>query len=396
MTMSLRRGSSNDLAERGSRGSAVGESRLGPAGPPIQYARAADGVGIAFWTLGRGTPLVYLAGGPWSHVELWQMPECRHWYERLAQQRMLVRYDVRGTGQSERNVSDFSLEALLLDVEAVVDRLGLGQFALFGAADAGPVAIAYTARHPERVWRLVLWCAWARGADIASPRIQAWRGLLQHDWELMTETCAHLALGWSAGEVGRLAAEHLRESMTREGLQAALDAAAEFDTTPLLAGIETPALVLHRREVSWLPVSIARDLASHLRDARLTVLDGESTAPYLGDADAIAQTIGEFVSAPVQPAGLPETSALNMLRPAPMLSAHEVGAMVPIPGGRELTARETDVVRLLAGGQTNQEIAEELVVSVRTIERHIGNIYGKLGARGRARATAYALTRGLI
>jgi len=79
-----------------------------------------------------------------------------------------------------------------------------------------------------------------------------------------------------------------------------------------------------------------------------------------------------------------------------MLSAHKVGAIVPIPGGRELTAREIDVVRLLAGGQTNQEIAEELVVSVRTIERHIGNIYGKLGARGRAHATAYALTRGLI
>src|SRR6266851_7277544 len=347
--MSQQRASSNDLAEPGARGSGGAETRLPLAGPPIQYARAADGVGIAFWTLGRGTPLVYLAGGPWSHVELWQIPECRHWYERLAQQRMLVRYDVRGTGQSERNVSDFSLEALVLDVEAVVDRLDLDRFALFGAADAGPVSIAYTARHPERVSRLVLWCAWARGADITSPRIQAWRGLLQYDWELMTETCAHLALGWSAGEVGRLAAEHLRESMTREGLQAALDAATEFDTTPLLAGIETPTLVLHRRVISWLPVSIARDIASHLRDARLTVVDGESTAPYLGDADAIAQMIDEFVSAPAQPAVLPETSAADMLRLAPVLSGHTVGAAAPTLGGRKLTAREIAVVRLLAG-----------------------------------------------
>ena len=143
-------------------------------GPRIQYARAADGVSIAFWTLGRGTPLVYLAGGPWSHVELWDIPECRRWYERLAEQRMLVRFDVRGTGLSERDVSDYSLEALLLDLEAVVDRLGLARFALFGAADAGPVAIAYAARHPERVARLVLWCAWARGADVQSPRIRAW------------------------------------------------------------------------------------------------------------------------------------------------------------------------------------------------------------------------------
>ena len=125
-----------------------------PTAPRMQYARAADGVSIACWMLGRGTPLVYLAGGPWSHVELWDIPECRGWYERLAQQRLLVRYDVRGTGLSERAVADYSLEALRQDVEAVVDRLDLARFALFGAADAGPVAIAYAARHPERVSHL--------------------------------------------------------------------------------------------------------------------------------------------------------------------------------------------------------------------------------------------------
>ena len=189
-------------ADRSGRGGAA--PRL--AAPRIQYARAADGASIAFWTLGRGTPLVYLAGGPWSHVELWEIQECRRWYERLAHERMLVRYDVRGTGLSERTVSDYSLEALLLDVEAVVDRLGLARFALFGAADAGPVAIAYAARHPEQVSRLVLWCAWARGAETDSPRIRAWRELLERDWELMTDTCAHLALGWSAGPIGRRAA----------------------------------------------------------------------------------------------------------------------------------------------------------------------------------------------
>src|SRR3712207_9367115 len=83
------------------------------------------------------------------------------WYERLAQKRMLVRYDVRGTGWSEREVSDHSLDALVADVEAVVDRLGLDRFAMFGAFDAGPVAIAYAARHPGRVSRFIPWCSWA-------------------------------------------------------------------------------------------------------------------------------------------------------------------------------------------------------------------------------------------
>src|SRR5215216_5831981 len=93
--------------------------------PRIRYATTADGVSIAFWTLGEGAPLVYMAGGPWGHVELWDIPQCGRWYERLARARMLVRYDVRGTGFSERDVSDHSLDALVADVEAVVDRLDL-------------------------------------------------------------------------------------------------------------------------------------------------------------------------------------------------------------------------------------------------------------------------------
>lgn len=362
-----------------------------PPEPQIHYARAADGVSIAFWTLGHGTPLVYLAGGPWTHVELWQIPECRAWYERLADKRLLVRYDMRGTGLSSRGVDNYSLEALLLDIDAVVERLGVSRFALLGAADAGPLAIAYAARHPERVSRLVLWCTWVRGTDVdSSPRIRAWRSLLDRDWELMTETCAHLALGWSAGEIGRRAAERLRESMTREGLRAALDAAAEVDATPLLANVEAPSLVLHRRDIAWLPVSRARELASGLRDARLVVLDGESTAPYLGAAGEIARTIDSFLTEPDQPlAQRHERVTATDLLTAAALSAHQ-------PRVHELTAREVEVVRLLASGLTNDEIAEQLVLSVRTVERHVSNIYGKLGARGRAQATAFALTSGLV
>jgi hypothetical protein len=70
--------------------------------PRIRYAKAADGVNIAFWTLGAGAPLVYMTGGPWNHIELWQIPECQLWYERIGRQRMLVRYDVRKPEQEHR------------------------------------------------------------------------------------------------------------------------------------------------------------------------------------------------------------------------------------------------------------------------------------------------------
>jgi pimeloyl-ACP methyl ester carboxylesterase/DNA-binding CsgD family transcriptional regulator len=370
----------------------IGTLMVIATGPRIRYAGAADQVDIAFWTLGHGPPLVYLAGGPWSHVELRQIPECRRWYEHLAQQRMLVRYDQRGTGLSERNISDYSLEALLLDIEAVVNRLGLDRFALLGAADAGPLAIAYAARHPERVSHLVLWCAWSRAADVASPRIRAWRSLLERDWELMTETCAYLCLGWSAGEIGRDAAESLRQNVTREGIRAALEAADAFDTRSLLVQIEAPAVVLHRRDISWLPLSVGIDLTSTLRGARLSVFDGESTAPYLGGTEAIAQAIEDFLHDPEPPAPpvLSATTAPNASFALPAWQRDPGGT------GTELTAREIDVVKLVAGGLTNREIADALVLSVRTVERHTRNIYAKLGARGRAHATAYALTRGLV
>ena len=356
--------------------------------PRIRYAISVDGVSIAFWTLGRGEPLLYMAGGPWGHVELWDIPQCRSWYERLAQERMLVRYDVRGTGFSERDVSDHSLDALVADVEAVVDRLGLDRFDMFGAFDAGPVAIAYAARHPERVSHLILWCSWARTSDMRSPRIRAWLGLIDQDWELMTDTCAHLALGWPAGEVGRHAAQRLRESVSPEAARAALEAMGTFDVTELLPRLKVPTLVLHRNDIPWLPVSIARELASRIPDARLSILEGESTAPYLGDTEAAASAIDEFLDE-----GKEERTEQREAD-ARVSKQEESGADRGHSDG--LTTREVEVLRLLAGGKTNDEISEELFLSVRTVERHVANIYAKIGARGRANATAYALTHNLI
>jgi pimeloyl-ACP methyl ester carboxylesterase/DNA-binding CsgD family transcriptional regulator len=356
--------------------------------PRIRYAPTADGVSIAFWTLGEGAPLVYMAGGPWGHVELWDIPQCRRWYERLAQERMLVRYDVRGTGWSERDIADHSLDALVADVEAVVDRLGLDRFAMFGAFDAGPVAIAYAARHPERVSHLILWCSWARTSDIRSPRIRAWLGLIDQDWELMTDTCAHLALGWLAGEVGRHAAQRLRERVSPEAARAALEAMGTFDVTQLLPRLKVPTLVLHRNDIPWLPVSIARSLASRIPDVRLSILEGESTAPYLGDTEAAASAIDEFL-------GELEEGRTEQ-READALPSKRDGSGPTRGYPHGLTAREVEVLRHLAGGRTNDEIAEELFVSVRTVERHVANIYAKIGARGRANATAYALNHHLI
>jgi len=280
--------------------------------PRIQYAKTADGVSIAFWTLGEGMPLVYTSAPPWSHIQLeWGLPECRLWYERLAQKRKLVRYDGRGTGLSERSAADFSLDAQMLDLEAVIDRLGLDRFALFGPFNAGMTAIAYAARHPERVSHLLLWCTYARASGWSrSPQLRALRGLLDKDWETYTETYAHIAVGWSAGEEAHRWAAILRESITQEAMQELAGAIPGFDVTDDLAQVKSPTLVLHRR-YHLVDVDLASGLASRIPDARLALLEGESGMPYLGDTEAVLQAIDDFLGEGVEPAAAPAEAAAS-------------------------------------------------------------------------------------
>ena len=265
--------------------------------PRIQYAKTEDGVNIAYWTLGEGVPLVCTILGQWSHMQLeWEHPEFRRWYERLAEKRMLVRYDGRGSGLSDREVTDYSLEAHLLDLEAVVDRLGLKKFALFTLGAIGPAIISYAARHPERVSHLILFATWARQSDYtSSPPLQGIFGLLDTDWQMFTENAAHSLLGWSEGAQAHWFAALLRETTTQDAMRAATAAGSEFDATSLLSEVKSPTLVLHRRQVVGLDVAIARDLASRIPDARLVVVEGTSMAPQVGDIEPMLRAIDEFL-----------------------------------------------------------------------------------------------------
>jgi class 3 adenylate cyclase len=267
--------------------------------PRIQYAQTEDGVSIAFWTLGEGTPLVHMPWIPYSHIQLeWQIPEWHGWHEQLAKNRKLVRYDGRGSGLSDRDVRDYSLDRHLHDLEAVVHRLGLDSFALFAPLHSGPVAITYASRHPERISHLILWCSYARASDyLRSTQAQTMRSLAlgTASWELYTETVAHGLMGWSAGEPARRLAALLRESVTQEAAQAAISATGEFDVASSLAKVRSPTLVLHRRQVAFPAVDTGRGLASRIPDARLVLLEGTSMSPYLEDTETALQAIDDFL-----------------------------------------------------------------------------------------------------
>ena len=129
----------------------------------VRFCTASDGHRIAYATIGSGPVLVKAAN--WlTHLDhdretsVWA-----HWLEGLARGRTLLRYDERGCGMSDWDVEHFRFEDWVDDLETVVDAAGLDQFPLLGVSQGAAVAVAFAAEHPERVTRLVLASAYARG-----------------------------------------------------------------------------------------------------------------------------------------------------------------------------------------------------------------------------------------
>jgi class 3 adenylate cyclase len=266
--------------------------------PRIQYAQTKDGIGIAYYTVGKGIPLVEMPLMPWSHIQLQpQLPEWVRWTDRLSEKRMVVRYDPRGSGLSDRRLPDYSLDSMVLDLEAVVDAVGLDRFALFTVLFSGPIAIDYAARHPERVSHLLLWCAYAAGSEYADlPQVKAFEALRQQDWEIYTQAGARAFLGWAAAAgPSHWYAEYMQQSTTQEAVTAFYEANAQYDATPLLSQVKTPTLVMHRREFMFPGVDPSRNLASRIPNAHLAILDGASAAPWLENTEAVLDAIDDFV-----------------------------------------------------------------------------------------------------
>lgn len=272
--------------------------------PRIQYCRTSDGVSIAYWTLGEGWPVVNLPFSPGTHIQLeWEDTDFRRWYERMAQTQTVIRFDGRGMGLSDRDVTDFSLDATMLDIEAVVDHLGLERFALAGIVFTGPVAIAYAAGHPERVSHLLLWSTYWQPAELQSPQFEALLPLADADWELFTETVAHaMAAGWGSSDQARRFANLLRQGVDKETFKAMREQALTQDVSDLLERVEAPTLVSHRRDAGWPSLDSAKSLAARIPNARLSLLEGASLLPFVGDMEAAARLSEDLLGIESPPA----------------------------------------------------------------------------------------------
>jgi len=334
--------------------------------PQIEYAKTSDGVRIATLAFGEGPPLLTSSTPPWSHVEReTQIPRVRDFLYALAEKHRVVRYDCRGTGLSDREPLDFSIEAQVRDMAAAADYHELDRFAIYGSIGGGPASIAYTARHPERVSHLILWGVVAR-EDFYTKNLAPLDNMLREHWDLFVDTFANLAFGWDDSDTAAQYARLTREAITHEAMLTLSRQQGGRDLTAEARAIQTPTLVMVRREIKWGLFEEARALAGLIPGARLLMLEGGAPAPFLGDSETVIRAFLAFLASS-EPARAPKSAPVA------------------------LSDRETEVLRLLAGGGTSKEIASALGISVSTAQRHIANIYAKIGARGRADATAYAL-----
>jgi class 3 adenylate cyclase len=271
-------------------------------------------VSIAYWTLGHGgTPLVLMPGIPFNHAQLqWELDGQAEFYERLAQGRTVISYDSRGTGLSDRNARDISMDAQLLDLEAVLQKTRIidGPFDLWGFVTSGPLAITYSARHPERVNRLLLWCSFARSSDsMESAQFQGLMLLAEKDWTTFTETMASVVYGWEAGPAARKFAAFMRECATAEYMARALPLLGSMNVTDLLTQVRSPTLIIHRRGMQYPTLEGAKQLAARIPNARLVVVEGESVQ-FGRDLDVVLNPVEEFLSQGSD--DLPEGAAIIM------------------------------------------------------------------------------------
>ena len=271
--------------------------------PQIQYATTADGIDIACWSAGEGPTIVLTPNTPWSHCQLeWHDPDYQAWFRRLLRGHRVVRFDARGCGLSDRSATKYSLETMLLDLDAVVERLGLEKFDLFGSTQGGPAAIAYAAAHPERVEHLLLWCTFSSHEDLRLPQLNALARLARADFHLYTETLAHaLATGWDEGKSATRIAALWRKGASIEAFEGSVAAFQEIDVRSLLASVAVPTLILQRRDAPVPSVAAAQGMASRIPGARLVLLEGRSLIPAVGDLETAVAAIDRFTIGEVPP-----------------------------------------------------------------------------------------------
>jgi class 3 adenylate cyclase len=242
--------------------------------PTIEYANAKDGSRIAFSKHGSGPPLLFVRG--WiSHLDIfWEDPEYRTFFESLGYHFTVYRYDCRGNGLSSREASDYSWNALVSDLHAVIEHESLAEFDLWGTTFGAIIAAIYTAQNPERVRSLILDGSYVRGKEITS---FVKRLLLVQSLKRFPEM-AHLLLSRATSPSNRNVIYRMPETVLQiinpDVSSKLYSLGFKANISGLASKIEKRTLVLHRRNSQSIPFSLGQQLSNIMPNARFVALEG--------------------------------------------------------------------------------------------------------------------------
>ncbi len=340
----------------------------------IRFCRAPDGTCLAYRLAGSGPPLVAVGAFP-VHLELdHQHPVMRTGLEGLHRGCTVLRYDERGHGLSHCDLNNDDLATRVRDLESVVDAAGLDRFAIFAAHMGGPVGIAYSALHPDRVTQLILIATFARGPALLDRSIREaylFTKLMQEGWGRRSRARRVLSTGVLPGASEEALAwlDDAQPALgSRDTIAASYWNQTTADASGCLAQVVTPTLVVHAHDDMLAPFAEACRVAKAIPHARLmSFTDGGNVMPeHALNWQLAVENIASLVST----------------HPSPDPPDHVHLA--------DLSPRERQILELLAYGRSNAQIAATEYLSVRTVERHVSNIYKKLDLTGSTSRTIAA------
>lgn len=332
----------------------------------------ADGGRVAFHVLGSGAPVAMLFPFHINHLELnWRVPLHRRAMEFLARHFTVINLDFRGAGLSDPLNGELSLDSFADALTAVFAEIGANRVGVLAMGAAGMIACHFAARDAQRVCRVVF---------VASGGSETNRQIL-HLRQSTPGVEARLR-GALMGGVG----DKRNAIALAEAAQASLDlpTLAQWERLlkgerqlPLTRPVTAPALYLHAADDQLVPLAAAESFIANMHNANLMVFPGRSGMDVWRNRAAVDEIV-RFLQAGESPA--------RRVRPPRLRKSGN-------PGG--LSEREVEVVRLLASGRTNRQIAEELFISLNTVSHHLRNIFAKTGASNRTEAAAFAFEAGL-
>ena len=332
---------------------------------------ALDGRRIAVATVGEGPVLVF--GGRWvTHLEEeWADPRARSFYLELARTHRVVRYDRLGAGLSDRvldrppddGVRDPGTRGRARRICAT-GRLRCSRARAPGSRPCELATIA-----PERFRKIVFFGGYVARHDIPDATRQSLVDFVRANWPLAAQMFAGLKLPHGSGDEIAALSRYQRLSAEASVAAAFLELDLVSDAAAIAPNVQTPSLVLHRRGDRTVPIRHGRELAALLPNARFVALAGDSHLPWMDDQRDVQRALAGFLS--------------DDLHSEPN-------------GDSPLSGRETEVLRLVAVGLSNREIASSLVLSEHTVHRHVANILRKLTQSSRAAAAAQATRAGFI